>query len=490
MADREEQSLGKKAARAAKWSIVTQIVSKLISPVTTMVLARLLSPEAFGIVATATMVTSLAEMMSDAGFQKYLIQRDFSNREEMSLSACVAFWTNLAIAIGMVVLITVFNNQLAAAVGNPGLGIVLVVASASLPLTSLVSVQTALYQREFDFKTLFASGAGSSLLILVVSVALALIGFDYWSMIAGTIASKTLLAVWLTAKSRWKPQFNYSFAELKQMFSFGGWVLVESFATWVNTWAGTFILGALMTSYYVGMYKTSTNICASVTGVFTAAILPIAFAALSRVQEDETRFEAILLKMQRYLAICVIPVSVLSLAYSKVLTFILLGDQWGETQLFVGLWMFTGCVNIVFGYMCSEAYRAKGKPHLCVLVQVLYLLPILPALYISASFGYGCVSVIMPALRIVLVMINLTVAKLALGLSPLKMLANVGPSFIQSLIAATPGIAALTFTDSLHIEIVAAFLSLALYLLMLFSWKSTRETSLDLLKRLGLSKAH
>lgn len=487
MADKEG-SLGQRAAGAAKWSILTQAVAKLISPVTTMVLARMLTPEAFGVVASATMVTSLADMISDAGFQKYLIQHRYEREEERSLSACVAFWTNLAVSLAIVALIAMFNEPLAAAVGNPGLGNVLIVASLSLPLTSLVSVQTAIYQRDLEFRTLFSSRVGSSLLILLVSVPLAFLGFDYWSMVIGTIASNALLAIWLTVRSSWRPLLCYSFSELRRMFSFGLWILLESFTTWVNTWAGTFILGTLMTSYYVGLYKTSTNICSSVMGIFTAAIMPVAFSALAKVQSDNARFESIFFKMQRYLAFCAIPVSFIVLVYRNAFTRILLGDQWRETELFIGLWMFTGCINIVFGYMCSEAYRAKGRPSLCAFVQIVYLIPFLPALWFSASVGYGCVALVMPALRMVLAAINITVAKVALGISPWKMVGNVGTSFVQSALAVLPGSVALVFFDSFAIELGLICLSGLIYVLLLFTWKTTRAEAYELLDRLGIHR--
>lgn len=66
--------LGDKAASATRWAFASQVAAKLISPLTTMVLARLLTPEAFGVVASVTMVTSFADVFSDAGFQKYLVQ--------------------------------------------------------------------------------------------------------------------------------------------------------------------------------------------------------------------------------------------------------------------------------------------------------------------------------------------------------------------------------------------------------------------------------
>ena len=77
------EDLNKKIGRATKWSSITEIIAKLISPLVNMLLARLLVPSAFGAVTTITMVISFAEVFTDAGFQKYLIQHEFSSREEL-----------------------------------------------------------------------------------------------------------------------------------------------------------------------------------------------------------------------------------------------------------------------------------------------------------------------------------------------------------------------------------------------------------------------
>lgn len=480
--------LGKKAASAAKWSVLTQAISKLISPLTTVVLARLLSPEAFGVVATATMVISLATMFSDAGFQKYLIQHEFKCEEELSLCASVAFWSNLAISLGIVIVIVVFQDPLSEMVGNAGMGNVLVVSSLSIPLTAVASVQTALYQREFDFKVLFQSGVGSGLLNMVISVTLAAVGCGYWAMIAGTIVSNVFLAIWLTVQSPWRPRFCYSVSTLKSMLSYGLWILIESVATWINAWAGTFVIGNQMSEWYVGLYKTSGSVSASVVGIFTASLLPIVFSALSRVQEDEISFRRVFSVMQRYLAMCLVPVAVSVFVYRKLVTIVLLGEQWMEAELYMGLWTLAGCLAVVFGYVCSEAYRAKGRPKLCVLVQVLYLAPFLPALLWSCSQGFLVLSIAMPCVRLLLPAINVSVARLTLGLSPEKMLSSTWRYFVLSLVAVLPGIISSLLTDSLPVQWMALFVTIVLYVVLLFSVKRTRGDAIGLLDNLGIGK--
>lgn len=480
----KQPGLANAVAAAAKWSIIAQLASKLIAPITTMVLARLLTPSAFGIVATATMVTSLGEMISDAGFQKYIVQRKFVDSENRFQYANVAFWANLAVAVMLVILIWVFRSQIAAFVGNPGSGSVIAVASLSLPVASLTGVQTALYQRDLDFRTLFGSRVGSSFVVFATSIALAISGFGYWSMVVGNLSGSIFLAIWLTSHSVWRPSAWFSFCQLREMLSYGLWVLAESILVWLNTWAGTFVLGIMMDSWSVGLYKTSVSVSSSVVGIFTAALLPIVFSSLSRLQDDDAAFAKVFYRMQRYLGICLIPLALGVFVYRDLFTSVLLGGQWMETALFLGLWTLASCIVIVFGYMCSEAYRAKGKPHYCVLVQALYLPPFLLGLYISASMGYAFLSICLPCVRLLLVVINLSVMKLTLGLSPLRMLLTTRVTYVQSVVAMLPGFVVGFYIDSPLAMLCMASISVLLYFGLVFAYRGTRVDLLSLVARL------
>ena len=485
--DSLDSSLGSRVAGAAKWSMLTQVASKLITPVTTMVLARLLSPASFGVVATATMVTSLADTVSDSGFQKYLIQHRFRSDDELSLSACVAFWTNFAISVGIAVGVFFSRHWLAAAVGSEGWGDLLSVAAVSLPLTSLSSVQTALYQRKLDFRTLFGSRMGSSVMVLIVSVTLAALGFGPWSMVFGTLASEFFLAVWLTARSNWKPAFCYSLSVLLEMLSYGLWILGEAVATWVNMWAGTFVIGRLMDPTHVGFYKTSTSMSNSIITLVTSAVLPVVFVALSEVQDDRSRFRHVFLRMQGFLGLGVIPLALGVLVYHEAATSLLLGAQWSETALFFGLWTGTSCLTVVLGYMCSEAYRSLGRPELCVFVQVVYLLPFLPALWWSAASGYGVVTWTMPFVRLLLVAIQLPLLWMVARIGFIQMLGNLRWVFVAAAVSMLPGVISTSMSSSIIVAIGSVICSALLYVAFLVFQPDLREMMVELLGRLGLN---
>ncbi|MCD7761774.1 MAG: lipopolysaccharide biosynthesis protein [Lachnospiraceae bacterium] len=305
-----EISIENKTENSTRWSLITETAAKLIAPIVSMILARLLTPEAFGVIASVNMIVSFADVFSDAGFQKYLIQHDFKDKKEFYLYTDVAFWTNLAISIFAWLIIAIFSEPLANLVGNPGLGNVVCIAALSLPLTSFSSIQMAHYRKTFDFKTLFYVRIISACVPLVVTVPLAFITRSYWAMVIGTLASNIVNAILLTARSKWKPHFHYSFKVLKVMFSYSWWILIESISVWLTSYIGTFIVGLFLTTTEVGYYKTGMSTVNQIITLISVSISNPLFSALSALKNDEERFESVYYKYIRAVGTFMIPLAV------------------------------------------------------------------------------------------------------------------------------------------------------------------------------------
>ena len=481
------ESLGEKAARATKWSMATQVASKAISPVTQMVLAHLLAPEAFGVVALANMVLSLADLFSDAGFQKYLIQHEFDSDDELYLSADVAFWTNMAVSFTLWAAISLFRDRIAALVGNASIGPLIVFACSSLPLTAAVSVQTAVYQRSFDFRTLFKSRVGSSLLIFAVSVPLAVMGASYWSIVCGTVASNLFLAVWLTVRSSWKPKFRYEVSALREMLSFSVWTLVEALSIWLTGWVGTLILGTLLDSYTVGLFNTPVSFVNATMSMVTAVIIPVSFATLSRLQDDGPRFAKAFCEIQRMLAYLLAPLGVAIFVFRDTLVLLVMGEVWAASSTLFGLQALASSVVVVFGHVASEGYRAMGKPRVSLLVQLFVLGYTIPAYIVGAKAGYEVLSVIVPMARLIGVFVHLLACWMVLKLSPLTMFGNVAPFYVASLLCGTACMSiALLFTPGTIGQCVLMAVFATAYAALSLMVPPLRRTLCEALTRLGL----
>ncbi|MBN2926910.1 MAG: oligosaccharide flippase family protein, partial [Eubacterium sp.] len=212
-----------KIAKATSWSFLTQIIAKIIPPISNMILARLFAPEVFGAIATITMVTSFADTLSESGFQKYIVSKEYKEKRELWFDADVAFWTNLIISVFLWGLISLFRKPLCIVLGNPELELALMIACVQLPITSLSSIQTAVYQREYNFKRPFVSQLISSIITLLLTLSLAFSGIGYWAIIIGNIVGYLLRSIILSINAEWIPHFYFSFKRLKNIFSFSMW---------------------------------------------------------------------------------------------------------------------------------------------------------------------------------------------------------------------------------------------------------------------------
>lgn len=458
-----QKDLNKKVGQATKWSSITEVTAKLISPLTNAILARLLAPEVFGVVATLTLVVSFAEIFTDAGFQKYLVQHEFKDEDDLNQSTNVAFWTNLIFSLAIWGIIALFATPIANLVGSAGYESAIIVMSAEIPLLAFSSIQMARYRRDFDFKSLFIVRVTVSAVPLVVTVPAAIIFRSHWALVIGTLAKDIINAVILTMRSKWKPRFYYDFGKLKEMISFSLWTMLENVTIWLTSNADVFIVGSILSSYHLGLFKTTITTANSYMGIITTATTPVLFSALSRCQDDDREFKNVFFKFQRMVAILVFPLGFGVFVYRELATSILLGSQWAETAGFLGLWFLTSSIAIIFNNYNSEAFRSKGKPKLSILVQVLHLVVLIPVLLWGVGQDYQVLTISRALVRLEIVLVSSIVLRLAIGIRFSSILKNVWPSLLSAIVMAAAGTGLRLVSQHIVWEFVGVVLCVLVY---------------------------
>ncbi|MBM7690782.1 PST family polysaccharide transporter [Peribacillus deserti] len=452
-----------KMINATKWSSITEIASKLVIPITNLLLARILVPEAFGVVAMVSMIISFADMFTDAGFQKYLVQHEFKDEKTKYKHTTVAFWTNLVMSLIIWGFISLFCETLASVVGNPGLGKVIAISCIQLPLTSFSSIQMALFKRDFNFKTLFHVRMVSVILPFVITIPLATVGLSYWALIIGTLCGQLSNSIILTVKSQWKPTFFYSFKILKEMLSFSLWSLVEGISIWLSTWVDILIIGSILSPYSVGLYKISLNMVNSLMMIITASITPILFSSLSRLQKDEKSFNNVYFKFQKIAAYFLFPLGLGLYFYSDFATQVMLGNQWTEAGFIIGFWGLTSAIKIVLSDFNSVCYRAKGMPKLSFLLQIVHLIFLIPTCIISLRFGFETLVYARALIRFQLVITSLLAMQFILHISIKKIVEGLLKPAVLTIIM---GLAAICFRylyNNTIWNLVSIFLCIIIY---------------------------
>lgn len=468
-------NINERVGSAAKWSIFTEIIVKIISPITNMILARILMPEEFGVVATVTMIVTFADIFTDAGFQKYVVQHQFKTKEDEDLSTCVAFWTNISFSVLLWFLIFIFSSQLAAGVGNPGLGNVIYIGALILPLTSFSSIQVALFRKHLNFKGISYARIAVKIVPLVVTVPCALLGFSYWALIIGNIVGELCNAVLLTLLSDWKPKFKYSFAKLQEMIAFCGWSLLESISAWLVSNIGIFVIGRMFNDYYLGVYRTSTTMVTQITSIISGATISVLFAALSQLQDDTNEYQNIYYKFLRYIGIFVVPLGVGILIYRDVVTDILLGSQWGDAHLLIGLWGFILCESVIFHDMSGTITLSKGKPKLLFANNLVQAIILLPALYISSGYGFTALVITSCIVRIQLPVLQTYFAQSVSGIRVSSIFYEIRSYIFASVIMALAALGMRTFIHHGVLLYASVAVCMVIYFGVLWLQKDSRQ---------------
>lgn len=472
------ETLNSKVVSATKWSGITEIIAKLVAPITTMVLARLLTPDAFGVLVTAQMVISFAEIFTDAGFQKYIVQHEFCDDEDKYKSTTVAFWANLIMSLLIWVGITIFSTPIAHLVGCEGHGIVITVSCVCIPLAAFSSIQMALFRRDLDFKTLFWVRIIGILIPIVVTVPLAFATRSYWSLIIGMVALNCSNALILTIKSKWKPRWFFSVQRFKEMFSFTMWSMLEAISIWLTSYIDIFIVGTMLSQYYLGLYRTSMSTVAQATSIITAATTPVLFASLSRLQSNRTEFNAMFFKFQKIVGVLVIPIGVGIFLFSDLITEILLGDQWVEASFFIGMWGLTSAVTIVLAHYASEVYRSIGKPKLSVLAQWLHIIVLWPVILLFVNEGFNTLCIARSLVRLEFVVVQLVLLGIVVKMNVMKMVVNIIPSVLAAMSMFV--ILLMPKADNVLIEILYIFICVCIYFAVIMLFPEERHICLNL----------
>ena len=482
--DSKRKNENSSVGMATVWSFAAELSAKLIVPVSNMILARILAPEIFGIIATINMIISFADMISTAGFQKYLVQHQYDSTEELHKGASVAFWTNLTISLLAWVIIAIFRNPISDALGNSGYGVALSVAALSLPLTSFSSIQESLFQKNLNYKVLFIKRLSVSLLPLVITVPLALLGLQHWSLIIGNLSGGVLKAILLTYASDWKPNLFYSFRLLKKMLSFSIWTLLETIALWASNYIDILIISNALGSYYTGLYKNSQSTVTSILTIVTGATTSVLFSSLSRYQDDREKFEKLFFEFQKNVAMFVLPLGVGIFCFRDLVTSLLLGKQWVEAADFVGIWGLCTSIVCVFGTFSREVYRAKGKPKISLLAQVLHLVFVVPVCLYSVRQGFDTLIWLRSFAFLQIVVVHMFFMKFYFKISPIKMFSSVKEIIFSSVAMGVLSFALKNYLPSgILWQFVMIFICGILYFGILMCFPKDRKYLLEMIKK-------
>jgi O-antigen/teichoic acid export membrane protein len=374
-------SLTLKAIHAFKWSVLGEVVSKAVGPLVFLVLARLLVPEDFGVVAAAMVIISFSQVFSDAGLGKALIQRQ--NRVEES--ANVVFWLNLGIGLVIVAILIAAAPLIAGFFHDERIAPVVRVLSLQILLAAFSSVHKALLQKDLDFKQLFWVRIITTAVPGLASIPMAIHGMGYWALVAGTLVGQMAQSIVFWKLSPWRPQWGLDRSLAWELIGFGKWVMLSGLLGWFYGWMDAIIVGHFLGSHDMGLYRTGHTFVTMIFGLFFSPLLPVLYSAFSRMHDLYKVGESLLLVVKG-IAMVAFPIAVGLITLRAPIEQFVFGDEWG------GVGMVIAILALVQGFAWivganGEAYRGVGKPHIETWAMALSLTAYFIGYVVSVQYG-------------------------------------------------------------------------------------------------------
>ncbi|MBX3127666.1 MAG: lipopolysaccharide biosynthesis protein [Polyangiaceae bacterium] len=371
----------------------------------TAVLARLLEPRDFGVVALCFMVVDLATKVGDFGFSSALVQQaEPVSAKQVNTLFLIDLGLKLLLFLGLLALVpsvvAYFQEPVLASV-LPAIGVYMVVDCFSSP-------SLAILVRDLNFRSTALIELTSRTLEVVVAIALAWCGYGVWSLVVGRILGSATTAGLACAAARWLPTLGTDFRGSARLIRFGGWLFVRNLAYYASDNVDFLIVGRYLGVTSVGFYSKAFEIMRLPQARVTRAVNAVLFTAFSRIQTETDRLGRGLRKAVLVTAIVSSPLLVGLAVVAPEFVEIVFGPKWEPIVRPLQIMCFAGIVHAVDPYMVS-LFTATGRVRLAVLRRVAELVLLVGASLYGVRFGVEGV-----ATAIVLVAVVVTLATSAL----------------------------------------------------------------------------
>ena len=377
LAVEDRAGLGSSVRRGLAWSAVNNTFVRLGGLAVGVVLARLLSPNDFGVYAVALTVQTILITLTELGISADLIRRaGFTERGPTAATI------GLAVSAFMALCMVALAQPVASLLGSDEAAPVIRVMAVTLLLAGLSVVPYSIMQREFMQSRQLLIDAVGLIVSTVVTVALILIGIGPLSIAVGRVAasaSTVVLQFWVT-KSR--PKFSWDASIARQIIAFGVPIAAANLLSWVILSLDNVLVGRNLGATALGFYVLAFNLSSWPMNAVGLTIRSVALPAFSRFRDDGPETQRAFQTSTSLICLLAVPLGTLLIAFAGPLIGFLYGDRWMPSASILAALGAFRCLRILFDMFASFLY-SRGKSRTVLMVQVLWLVALIPAMWIG-----------------------------------------------------------------------------------------------------------
>lgn len=418
-------TLHQKAKSATKWSAVDVFMRQGIQFGISMVLARLLTPEDFGVIAMLALFVGVAGVFIDGGFSSALIQRQDTTPTDES----TVFYFNLGMGTVATLVLCMAAPWIAAFFKQPALQGLTYMMAASLIVNAFGSIHSTLLTKEMNFKTTAKVGMVGALSGGVTAIYMASQEYGVWSLAGSTLASSiiTVLLLWLWHP--WRPVWTFKFSSLQSFFGFGGYQMALSLLDTFATNFYSILIGKLYSVRDVGFYNRANSTQKLPITVVMGIVNRVAFSTFSQVSEDKARLARGLRQAQAMVMFVNIPLLVGVIILAEPLVLSLFGGQW---MVCVPILQVLGLGGLILPLQSLNlnVLKAQGRADLNFKIAIYKKIFAISLMITCSFYGIMAIAWAQVAIAVFAYFMNTHYTKILLGYSGFQQLADLRVNFM------------------------------------------------------------
>ena len=318
------ETLRSKATKGLGWELIGSYGAQVSSFVISIFLARLLSPEEFGLVGMSMVFLVVFEVFKNFGFSSALIQ----GKNISSLTYSSVFYVNILFGAFLTIIIYFIAPFVADFYKNQQVLNVLRLLSVVFFLNSFNLVQSAILNKEFNFKVLTTRRLIAQIIGGVVAIVFAYYGFGVLALIIQQIVASVISTFLLWKISNWRPKLEFSFVEVKRLLNFSGYVFLSQLFSKIIREVETLIFGKIFSAAFLGFYTRAVSLNKLIYSQSVNSLSKVLFPTLSSVQDDPQRFNKIYLKLIGSVSLISLFLTGVFYLSGESLIIILFGEKW------------------------------------------------------------------------------------------------------------------------------------------------------------------
>ncbi|MBO5339048.1 MAG: lipopolysaccharide biosynthesis protein [Clostridia bacterium] len=383
----EKQSLKNKTISGLVWTFMERIGAQGVSFIVSLVLARLLLPEQYGIIALVTVIINICNVFVTSGFSSALIQK--KDVDDIDFSTVLYF--GFVFSVVLYILLFFAAPMISSFFEYEKLVDVIRVMGIGLVVASINSVQRSMVSRRLQFRKFFVVTFVGTMISAVVGIVMAIKGLGVWALVGQYLTNVVIDTIMLAIVNKWMPKLVFSFKRLGKLFSYGWKILVSSIISVVFEDIRTLIIGKKYTSTDLALYNKGRQVPNLLVSNVNSSIQSVMFPVLSQKQDDKAEVKRLMRRSIKTSAYLTMPMMFGFAACAEIFVRIVLTDNWIECVPYIQI----ACVSMALMPLQTaniQALYALGRSDIILKIEIIKKVFSLSVIIFTCFFGVKAIA--------------------------------------------------------------------------------------------------